>query len=127
ALDGLPHEKYLRLVGWFHTMVPAAAKRKDAKGNYIDPVAQEFENTCALIEHKYQQNDVRFQREEMSDHVHNLNLFLGKLMTAEALEAALPPIRDDYRARVTPELYNAYVSSPPHKALAGCSRTVDPA
>jgi hypothetical protein len=127
ALDGLPHEKFLRLVGWFHTMVPAALKQKDAKGKYLDPTVREFENIRVMIEQKCQQGDLRFQRDEMGDHVHNLNLVLGKLVTAEALEIALPPLRDDYRMRVTPETYAAYTGSPVYKALAGCHRPADAA
>lgn len=125
ALDGVPHEKLLRLVGWFHTMVPAALKRKDRSGNYVDLTAREFENIRLMIELKCQQNDLRFQRDEMGDHVHNLSLLLGKLVTAEALEAALPSIRDDYRARVSAEAYAAYAGSSSYKALTGCNRTAD--
>jgi hypothetical protein len=127
ALDGLPHEKFLRLVGWFHTMVPPALKEKDAKGKYVDPTAGEFENIRVMIEQKCQQGDLRFQRDEMGDYVHNLNLILGKLVTAEALEVALPTLRDDYRMRVTPEAFAAYTGSPSYKALAGCQRPADAA
>lgn len=108
-------------------MVPAALKRQDRRGNYLDPTAREFENIRLMIEQKCQQNDLRFQREEMGDHVHNLNLLLGKLVTAEALETALPPLRDDYRGRVTAEAYAAYAGSPAHKALTGCSQATEPA
>src|SRR5437764_9614003 len=74
ALDGLPHEKFLRIVGWFHTMVPATLKRKDNDGNYVDETAQEFENLRCMIDKKLAENDILFQRDEMGDHVHNLNL-----------------------------------------------------
>ncbi|MDP9099380.1 MAG: hypothetical protein M3N48_10380 [Verrucomicrobiota bacterium] len=127
ALDGLPHEKFLRLLGWFHTMVPPASKEKDPRGNYVDPVVRDFENIRVMIEEKCEQGDLRFQRDEMGDHVHNLNLILGKLVTAEALEVALPSIRDEFRMRVTPEAYAAYTGSPSYKALAGCQRPADAA
>ncbi|PYJ88513.1 MAG: hypothetical protein DME70_03870, partial [Verrucomicrobia bacterium] len=122
ALDGLPYEKFLRLVGWFYTMVPETSKRKDAKGKYVDLTVRQFEEIRAMIEEKCQQGDLQFQRDEMGDHVHNLNLILGKLVTAEALEVALPAIRDDYRMRVTPEAYAAYIASPTYKILTSCHR-----
>src|SRR3954466_2892173 len=127
ALDGLPHEKFLRIVGWFYTMVPESMKQRDAQGIYVNPTTREFENLRAMIDQKLAQNDRLFQHDEMGDHVHNLNLLLGKLSTLEALESTMPPIRDDYRARVSPEAYTAYVASPPYKALMGCNRTSDPA
>jgi hypothetical protein len=127
ALDGLPHEKFLRIVGWFHTMVPESSKQKDAQGIYVNPTAREFENLRAMIDKKLVENDLLFQHDEMGDHVHNLNLLLGKLLTVEALESAMPPIRDDYRARISPEAYAAYIGSPSYKALTGCNRTSDSA
>jgi hypothetical protein len=127
ALDGLPYEKFLRIMGWFHTMVPAARKQKNAKGTYADPTVREFDSIRALIEEKHQQDDLRFQRDELGGQVHNLNLILGKLLTAEALEAALPATRDDYRMRVTAETYAAYTGSGPFKALTGCTRPADAA
>jgi len=127
ALDGLPHEKFLRIVGWFHTMVPATFKQKDKDGRYIDPTAQEFESLRSMIDKKLVENDALFQREEMGDHVHNLNLLLGKLLPVEVLEGAMPPIRDDYRARISSEAYAAYTGSPSYKALTGCNRTADSA
>lgn len=127
ALDGLPHEKFLRIVGWFHTMVPATLKRKDSAGSYIDQTAQEFENLRCMIDKKLVENDALFQRDEMGDHVHNLNLLLGKLLPVEVLEGAMPPIRDDYRARVSSEAYAAYIGSSSYKALMGCNRVSDSA
>lgn len=107
-------------------MVPESLKQKDAQGIYVDPTTREFENLRAMIDQKLAQNDLLFQHDEMGDHVHNLNLLLGKLSTLEALESTMPPIRDDYRARVSPEAYAAYIASPSYKALMGCNRTSDP-
>ena len=108
-------------------MVPESLKQKDAQGIYVDPTAREFENLRAMIDKKLVENDLLFQHDEMGDHVHNLNLLLGKLLTVEALESAMPPIRDDYRARISPEAYAAYIASPSYKALTGCNRTSDSA
>lgn len=127
ALDGLPHEKFLRIVGWFHTMVSATLKRKDSNGNYVDQTAREFESLRSMIDNKLVKNDTAFQRDEMGDHVHNLNLLLGKLLPVEVLEGAMPPIRDDYRARVSSDAYAAYIGSPSYRALAGCNQVSDSA
>jgi hypothetical protein len=127
TLDGLPYEKFLRILGWFHTMVPAARKQKKADGDYVDPIVREFDKIRILIEEKRREDDLQFQRDELGGQVHNLNLIIGKLLTVEALEATLPSFRDDYRTRVTPETYAAYTGSSPYKALNGCLRTPDPA
>ncbi len=126
ALDGLPHERFLRIVGLFHAVVPVARKGKDQDGRYVDPIVQEFSELRLMIEERLAQNDKTFQRNEMGDHVHNLHLIFGQLMPAETLESALPTIRDDYRARVSAEAYCVYTASSSYKALLGCDRTPDP-
>jgi hypothetical protein len=127
TLDGLPYEKFLRILGWFHTMVPVARKQRKADGTYLDPIVREFDKIRVLIEEKRQQEDLRFQRDELGGQVHNLNLIIGKLLTVEALEVTVPSFRDDYRMRVTAETYAAYTGSAPYKALNGCVRTPDAA
>jgi hypothetical protein len=127
TLDGLPYEKFLRILGWFHTMVPVARKQKKADGTYVDPIVREFDKIRVLIEEKRQQDDLQFQRDELGGQVHNLNLIIGKLLTVEALEATVPSFRDEYRTRVTAETYAAYTGSSPYKALNGCVRTPDAA
>lgn len=126
ALDGLPHEKFLRLVGLFHAVVPATRKGKDQDGRYVDPTVQEFRNLCSMIEERLAQNDKTFQRNEMGDYVHNLNLLFGQLMPVETLDSAVPAIRDDYRARVSAEAYGVYTGSHTYKMLTGCDRASDP-
>ena len=123
TLDGLPYEKFLRILGWFHTMVPTARKETKADGTYVDPLVREFDTIRVLIEEKRKQEDLQFQRDELGGQVHNLNLIIGKLLTVEALEVTVPSFRDEYRTRVTAETYAAYTGSAPYKALNGCSRT----
>jgi hypothetical protein len=120
ALDGLPAEKFFRIVGLFNAVVPIDLKSKNTGGNYENPVVQEFETLRSLIEQKLRDRDVVFQRDEMGDYVHNLNLLLGQLLPLEALESAMPSLRDDYRMRVGAEVYAAYIASPPYKALESC-------
>jgi hypothetical protein len=125
SLDGLPRERFFRLIGWFHTMVPETKKQRDRAGNYLHPITREFDHLRKMIEQKCLQDDVRFHRDELGDHVHNLHLLLGKLLPAEALEASLPATREDYRVRVASDTYNAYTASPTYKALAGCKPIPD--
>ena len=125
ALDGLPHEKFLRIVGLFNAVVPAEAKKKQ-NNDYVDALVREFESLQKMIEWKLDQNDTQFQRDEMGDYVHNLNLLLAQLLPADALTASLPGTRDDYRTRVSAEVYNAYTASPIYKSLEGCDRDKNP-
>jgi hypothetical protein len=125
ALDGLPHEKFLRLVGLFNAVVPVEWKRKQ-NNEYVNEIVREFEALRQMIDQKLDENDAKFQRDEMGDYVHNLNLLLAELLPADALAAALPAVRDDYRTRVSAETYNAYIASPIYKSLEGCDRDKTP-
>lgn len=126
ALDGLPQEKFFRIVGLFNAVVPTELKSKNTGGNYENPIVQEFEKLRSLIEQKLRDRDVAFQRDEMGDYVHNLNLLLGELLPLEALESAMPSVRDDYRMRVGAEVYAAYIASPSYKALESCDGANNP-
>ena len=125
ALDGMPHEKFARIVGIFNAVVPAEAKAKK-DGDYVSPVVREFQNLRTFIEGKLAANDFVFQRDDMGDAVHNLNLLLGELLPAATLESTLPTLRDDYRGRVGADTYSAYLTSSGYKALEGCSRVLAP-
>lgn len=122
ALDGVPHEKFIRIIGLFNAVVPPEVKAKK-DGTYQNPLAREFEQLREMIESKLAENNLIFQRDEMGDHVHNLNLLLGELVPAATLESALPALRDEYRARVGMEVYGVYLGSRGYKALEGCDRT----
>lgn len=125
ALDGLPHEKFARLIGLFNAVVPAEYKvKKD--GLFVHPLTQEFQSLRSLIEGKIATNDLQFQRDDMGDYVHNLNLLLGELLPPTTLESALPALRDDYRSRVGADVYSAYMTSPAYKALETCDRMPSP-
>jgi hypothetical protein len=121
----MPHEKFARIVGIFNAVVPAQDKaRKD--GDYVNPVVREFQNLRSFIEGKLALNDFVFQRDDMGDAVHNLNLLLGELLPAVTLESTLPTLRDDYRGRVGADVYSAYLASAGYKALEGCNRVLSP-
>jgi hypothetical protein len=125
ALDGMPHEKFARIVGLFNAVVPSDLKTKK-DGVYLNPLVREFEELRALIDGKLAAKDFLFQRDDLGHAVHNLNLLLGELLPAFTLESALPGIRDDYRARVGADVYGAYMTSPGYKALEGCDRLPSP-
>lgn len=125
ALDGLPHEKFARIVGLFNAAVPPEFKvKKD--GVYVNPLTQEFSNLRSFIDAKVAANDLDFQRDDMGDFVHNLNLLLGELLPATTLESALPALRDDYRSRVGADVYSAYLTSPAYKTLETCDHSPSP-
>jgi hypothetical protein len=125
ALDGMPHEKFARIVGLFNAIVPAECKiRKD--GLFVNPLTQEFHSLRSFIESKIAANDLAFQREDMGDYVHNLNLLLGELLPPTTLESALPALRDEYRSRVGADVYSAYLTSPAYKSLETCDHMPSP-
>src|SRR6476660_588460 len=140
TLDGVPLEKFRRIVGLFNAVVAEELKTKKGEDALNHQNNAEFHKLQSLINKNLE--EVKKQpsqnkrsiaekehaeevADEIADQIHNLNLLLGALLPADVLQYALPGYRDDYRGRVSAALYVGYESSPTYKALSSCNGELD--
>lgn len=129
TLDGVPHEKYRRIVGFFEAVVPIKDKKK-VNGKYVDERVANFDALSKEIHDKLEllkrgkSKDLPTWRhlDHLADHIadliHNLHLQLGHLLPGDALEYAVVTYRDEYCSKVSKALYAAYENSETRKKVA---------
>jgi hypothetical protein len=131
-LDGVPLEKFRRIVGIFNAVVPEELKTRSNNDSYDNPLVNEFQQLRSQIHQRIEEfrnlpqkaraqiDDVERAEhltDELADDIHNLHLLLGALLPADALQYALPGYRDEYSGRVSAVLFQAYQSSPGYKQV----------
>lgn len=107
ALDDLPMELFLRIVGIFFTL----SEERRANVKYAG-TANKFLDLREFIDQQIASDDGKnFAKYEMADYVHNLHLLLIEIVNLDYLEANIHNIREEYRNHVGDITYRIYTLS----------------
>lgn len=107
ALDDLPVELFLRLVGIFFT-IPEEVRDNSKNAS----TSKEFIKLRDFIDEQLACADGKnFAKYEMGDYVHNLYLLLVGIVKLDYLEANIHNIREEYRGHAGEVNYRLYLQS----------------
>jgi hypothetical protein len=109
ALEDIPHQRFLRIVGLFQAMpVSNGGALENAE------VVARFRELRSFIDHQLDHDGKDFAKYEMADYLHNLHLLLARIISLDFVEANIPSLLDEYRSLVGEQAFQAYTLSPFH-------------